>query len=257
MTGLLVRMEFFPGSSDLLPVPVDHLFKLMFLHERPSDLVLFQDQERIGNLHLQPHRFPPGTNAARNLLAVTGAMTLRLPGLDTHYLTLRGAVELDDRDAARHFELTATVHEPVQNTPRHPVAGAQKSGSSLVIVLDGEPVHGHYHYAVRQDTAVLAEQSGTAAELLDQPELRGIGLSPAVIGGLVAQQAASTETTARRGVLHGKGEDLETYDVTVRQADSVVATVQLSQLGQIMAVKTAAGYSLLDESVAAGGDNTP
>jgi hypothetical protein len=250
MTGLLVRMECFPGTSDLLPVPVEHLFKLMFLHEQPSDLILFQDQERIGDLHLQPHRFPRNAGAARNVLAITGSMILDLPGFESRHLTLRGVFELDDRDAARHFELTATVHEPSQNLPARPGAASQKTAPSLVIAFDGEPPHGRYHYAIRRGDALLAEQSGPPATLLDQPELRSIGVGPVVLAALAQQLAVSTQLTARRGVFLSKGEEMETYDVAVRQGEALEATIQLSQLGQILAVKTSAGYSLLDESMA-------
>jgi hypothetical protein len=251
MTGLLVRMECFPGKSDLLPVPVDHLFKLMFLHEQPSDLVLFQDQDRIGNLHLIPHRYPASAGAARNSLALTGEMILNLPGFETRYLTLRGHFELDDQDTTRSFELTATIHDPTPNLPRQPKgAAARKNPPNLIIVFDGEPAKSRYHYQVRYGESIQAEESGAPAALLDRPELRAMGIEPAVLSTVFAQQAAATQATARRGILHTKGDDIDTYDVTIRQSDAMEMTVQLSQLGQVMAVQTSAGYSLLDESLA-------
>ena len=250
MTGLLVRTECFPGGSDLLPVPPNKLFMLMFLHEEASDLVLFQDRERLGNLQLQPHRFPASAGPARDLLTINGSTLLHLPGLDSQHLTFRANLELDDQNAVRHFELTSTISELTPNVLRRSGAPLPKPPPSLVIAIDGQPLLNHYHYAVRRGTAPPLEQAGTPAELLDQPELRALGLSPAVLSGLLRQQGASTEVTARRGVLRGKGEDIETYDVTIRQAETVAATVQLSQLGQILAVKTAAGYSLLDETLA-------
>jgi hypothetical protein len=252
MTGLLVRTECFPGTSDLLPVPPGRLFTLMFLHEQASDLVLFRDQERLGDLHLQPHRFPPSAGPARNLLTLNGSTILNLPGLETRHLTFRANLEIDDQSAVRHFEFTATVSVLTPNTLGRSGTLPPKPAPNLVIVLDGEPLLNHYHYAMRQGEALLAEQAGSPAELLDQPELRDLGLNPALLSGLARQQGASTQVTARRGVWPGKGkvEDIETYDVTIRQADTVAATVQLSQLGQVLAIKTAAGYSLLDESLA-------
>jgi hypothetical protein len=249
MTGLLVRMEWFPGTSELLPVPVDHLFKLMFLHEQTSDLVLCQDQDRIGDLTLQPHRFPPNAGVARNLLTITGSMVLNLPGWDTRHLTLRGAFELDDHDNAQRFELTATVHEPVRSASMSQGEPSQRSQPSMVIVFGGEPIDSRYHYQVRDGDRIVAEQSGTPETLLDQPDLRSVGISPAVLSALVHQQAASTEVTARRGVLQNKGEDIDTYDVTLRQGDTVVATIQMNQLGEVLSVNTSFGYSLLAKSL--------
>ena len=238
MTGLLVRMEWFPGASDLLPVPVNHLFKLMFLHEQVSDLVLFHDQERIGDLHLEPRRLSPaGTGAGRNSLTAIGSMLLDLPGLELQHLTLHCVMNLDDGNTVERFELTGTLHDAKQNS------------SSLVVTIGGEPPRSHYHYQVRRGDDILAEQDGTPAAILDQPQLESIGMTPALLDALGRRQAAATKMTARRGVLHTKGENIETYDVTIRQGDSVEATVQISQLGQILAAKTFAGYSLLDESL--------
>ncbi len=241
MSGLLVRLEFFPGAADLLPVPVDHLFKLMFLHEQASDLIVFRDGARIGDLHLQPHRFPAGAAGAgksRNLLSGTGSMLLALSGIEAQHLTVRGALDLDESNAVQHFELTASLHDPGQKTP------------SLIIVCNGEPPADRYHYQIRQGDAVRAEQTGTASALLEQADLRGLGLNPAVLGTIATQQSAATQLSAQRGVLRSKGEDIETYDVLVRQGDTLAATLQLSQLGQVLAVKTFAGYSLLDQSLA-------
>lgn len=256
MTGLLVRLELFPGRSGLLPVPVDHVFKLMFLHEQVSDLVILRDQARLGDIQLQPHRFQPaaaagpaGADSERNLLVVTAALLLQFPGVPDQHVTLRGKLSLNDQDAVQRFDFTASLHDPKQKS------------STCVIVLDGEPPRGRYHYKVTQEIThetagkttreekFVAEQTGTPSELLDQPELRNLGINPAVLSSAAQQQSLTTQVAAYRGVLPTKGEDIETYDVTIRQADTLAATVQLSQLGQILAVQTFAGYSLLDESL--------
>jgi hypothetical protein len=250
MTGLLVRMQCFPGASELLPVPADHLFKLAFQHEQPSDLILFQGQDRVGNFQVQPHRFPPSAGDARNQLALTGFMDLHLPGVDAHHMTLRGVFDLDDRDAVRRFELTATLPQPAPAPHWHAGAAPAPRPPSLVIVLEGEPAISRYHYVVRQGDVVDAEQTGTPAELLDLPELHDLGIDPAAIGGILQQQAAAMEVTARRSVMHAKGEDMDTYEVSLRQSGTLQATIQLSQLGQILEVKTNAGYSLLDATLA-------
>jgi hypothetical protein len=103
---------------------------------------------------------------------------------------------------------------------------------------------------VRSGTAVLFEDAGTAASLLNNPSLRALGFNPAAMTALGQQQAASIKVDAHRGILHANGEDLETYDVTVRQGDAFESTVQFSQLGQVLAASTFAGYSLRDESLA-------
>jgi hypothetical protein len=249
MTGLLVRMQCFPGAAELLPVPVDHLFKLMFLHEQPSDLVLFAGEERIGDFHLQPHRLPPGTGPARNSLTITGGTHLNIPGVSAKHMTLRGVLDLDEQDVARRFELTAVLPEPPPERSGRPGQPVPATPPGRTILLAGEPAADRYHYEVHDDKGSV-EQTGPLAALLDQPELRTFGLDPAAISGLARQQAAALEVTARRSVLSSRGEEIETYEVVVRQAGTTLATIQLSQLGQILEVKTNAGFFLLDETLA-------
>ena len=40
MTGLLVRMELWPNHSSLRSIPIEHVAKLMWLHEQASDLIV-------------------------------------------------------------------------------------------------------------------------------------------------------------------------------------------------------------------------
>ena len=250
MTGLLVRMQCFPGASDLLPVPVDHLFQLMFRHEQASDLIFFQNRERIGNFQIQPHRFPPGTGTARNQLAITGFMDLHLPGVDAHHMTLRGVFELDDQDAVRRFELTATLPQPAPELHGRAGAALAPRPPSVVIVLEGEPADSRYHYQVRQGDAVSLERTGTPAELLDLPALHELGIDPAAWGGVFQQQAAAMDVTARRSVMHAKA---RTWKPTrCRSANPARCWRRSSSANWARSWRSRrnAGYSLLDATLA-------
>jgi hypothetical protein len=240
MTWELARMQLFPGKSGQMTVPVEHVIHLMFVHEQASDLVVSDAHERIGALHLQPHRAPASAGApAEDSLNGSGSIAIKGPGANGQHFNFRWTMSLGDHEEeVRQFDFTATLSAPSQKTP------------ALVIVCDGSPRADHYHYQVRSGTAVLFEDTGTLAALLNNPSLRALGFNAATITALSRQQADSVKIDAHRGVLHANGEDLETYDVTIRDGDAFESTVQFSQLGQVLAATAFAGYSLRDESLA-------
>ena len=102
----------------------------------------------------------------------------------------------------------------------------------------------------KRRTVIKQEASGTSAILLDALDLSSLGIDPKTFLQAGKQQMAAATVTARRGVLHTNGEDIESYVVTARQAESLETTIYINQLGQILAVKTFTGYDLYDESIA-------
>ena len=118
MMGLLLHVELSSGEGEMLPVPVDYVWRLIFLHEQPSDLVLYSQRQRIGNFHLQPRHLPTGTNGLSGpvrLLNGSGGLALNLPGLSGQNLTVRGTLEMDERNTAQRMGM--------QHQPAHAGAG--------------------------------------------------------------------------------------------------------------------------------------
>ena len=237
MTTLLLRLEFAPGESAMTPVPTAHVWKLVFRHEELSALTLYGGRQRLGEFHVQP-RQRAGPGGAFHQLIGTGAFTLDLPDATDERMVLHATLDLDENEEIQHVELAVNFHSPQPKTP------------STTVVFDGEPPHGHWHYAIRQGENVLKDRSGTIEALLDDPDLRAFGFDPAVFGQMGRQQAAATTVTARHGTLHMNGEDVETYVVTIRQGGGLESSIHLNQLGQILAVKTFLGYDLYDDAFA-------
>ncbi len=237
MTALLVRLEFAPGETQMLPVPTSHVWKLLFRHEELSALTLYNGRQRLGELHLQPrHRTTAG--GPYQQLTGTGAFTLTLPGASVgQRMVIHGTLDLNEREEVQRVELAANFHEPNQ------------TGTGTTILFDGQPPRDHWHYAIRYGKEVK-ENSGTVDALLDDPDLRALGFDPKMFGQMSRQQVAATSVTARHGTLHMNGEDVETYVVTVRQGGGLESSIHLNQLGQILAVKTFLGYDLYDDAFA-------
>lgn len=236
MTGLLVRAEFFEGSVGARAVPVAHVFKQIFLHEQPSDLAFYRRLQRLGLFHVQPRReLTSPAFGATHALFVNGGSTLDFFGLPNQRVILRATVDLDAQQSIRHFEVSATVREPRQKEP------------SLGIAFDGAPPANHYHYVIRRGDAVQQERAGTPEELLDDPALRAFGFDPQTVIHQAAAQAGGGSVEARRSTMPFNNEIIDTYLVTFRGVFET--TMQTTEQGQILAIKTGAGYDFYDETI--------
>ena len=250
MIGLLVRVELFPDKGDLLPVPLTHVAKLIFMHQQPSDLVLYNAQRvRLGTLHLQPQREKSAASdgVVLNILDGTGATTLNLPGLPSQRMTFHFSLKFSEAEELKHFEWAASIRTLNLGAAR------KNTDPSLGIEFDGTPALDQFHYLVRRDKVVEKEASGTSETLLADPDLSFLGFDPrAVIERWQPDRrgaAGQLAVTAHRGTLRFNGEDIETYVISLKYADSLESTVHVSQLGQVLSVKTFAGYNLYDEAL--------
>ena len=242
MSALLVRTQYFSGSGAALPVPVEFVTRLMFHHEQAADLVLYSQQRRLdGYLHLQPKHLPHGEDghsAPLDLLSGSGSFAVTLPGTNLQRVTLRGVAELDGQQQVQHLEMTISLHEPKQ------------TGLGLTLAVEGSPAQDDWHYVLKQAGIVVREDAGPIARLIAaaDPHLPGLNLSG--FEQLQHQQAAGTRFSAHRGALRLNGENIETYVITIQHGETLESTIDFNQLGQILAVKTFAGYDLYDEQFA-------
>ena len=239
MAALLVRTELLPSRADSLPVPVGYVGRLVFRHELASDLVLFRQRRRgDGNFHLQPKRLTP--NDARggggNLLNVSGNFLLNLPGATGQRMVFHGVLETDDSGEVRHVDFSVSLHQPRQTAP------------GVTLHVDGSPAQRQWHYQMARGGETLHEGSGTPEQLLENFDLRAYGIDPGVFSR-VGPQAASVRLTAQRGKLRVGEDDIDTYVVTIHHSDALETTIHVSQLGQVLAVKTFLGFDLYDETI--------
>ena len=236
-TARLVRTELLPTGVEATPVPIAYLWKLVFLHEEPSDLVLYNQQQRLGNLHIEPHRHAlnvDGSSSSNHAITAIGGFSVELPWAARQNIVLHALLKLDEHEQMQRLEISAVFHEPKQRN------------AGTTVTLDGSSSTGLWHYAVRQGDTLIKEQTGTVATLLDTPELRSLGFDPATFARIQQQQLAKASVSVHRGTLSMHGDDLDTYVVSFKDGNGLEATMHLNQLGQILAVKTFAGIELLD-----------
>lgn len=230
MTFLLVRLEINPGKSDLLSVPPSHVFKLMFLHEQTSDLNVTENGKPIGNLVLRPKIDPASGN--RTML-FSGGLSIPLPGTAKRQrISWDGVLSLDPELNTRDLVLTFGLQEPPYR-----------------IHLDLVPQKKLAYYEIRQGnqllrkSAVETTESGLSSFLKDE-----LGVD----SGMISQAPVSVGTpllTAKQTELKIRNERIVAYLLTLKQGETTVADIYVSQLGQVLAAKTLLGYNLSTEDM--------
>ena len=70
MTGLLVHQQVRPGDSALREVPPAHVVKLLFMHHQPSNLNIYSDKLRLGQLVIEPETRSRGRTATSRSTAI-------------------------------------------------------------------------------------------------------------------------------------------------------------------------------------------
>ena len=220
-----------------MALPPAYVWKLMFLHEEVSDLVIYNGRQRLGSLHLQPHHASAGVPVGMHILTGYGNFVVDLPGVPRQNAAFHGSLELDEHNDAQRFKLAAVLRQPKQKD------------AGITLELEGSPSTGRWHYAVRQGADLLREGTGTVPELLDAPELRELPFDPRNLLRAEQEQAARLTVSARRGKLSMNGDDIDTFVVTLRDGNGLENTLNVNPLGQVLAVRTFAGVSLLDEAL--------
>ena len=231
----------FPETASQAPVPPAYLWRLMFLRQEPSDLTLYNHGQRLGSLQIQPRldqARPKDGGSPTRLLTMHGGFSIDAPWARRQNVVVHGLLELDGQNNARRLEITAAIHEPKQTTP------------GWALLLDGQPDVDHWHYVIREGDVAIGEKTGSFGELLDVPELRSLGIDLASLSRTRRQQAARMSITAHRDKLKVNGDETDIYVASFKDASGFEATLQMNQLGQILAVRTSGDFDLLDASLA-------
>jgi len=233
MNGALVRLVIDPGQSGIMTIPVEHVLKQVFLHEQTSSLVIYQGARRVGGLTLQPRRF----EAERKCLVdFTGNLLLQIPFVGQQPFSWRGTAELDDAYALRVLRLHVDARSPSVVTDLE--INRKKEVVSYTVQYDQDDAF--------SDTVPLSREGVLGA-------LKTFGIDPTLLEEMAAGAARpgkagpAVELTARQSQVRIHNERVQAFRLAVRQENSPLVEVDISQLGQVLNVKTAYGFSLSPE----------
>ena len=231
MNGALVKLWLYPATSEILTVPVGYVSKLLFLHEQPSALTIYQNNRRAGNLSIQPRR---DDNTGLRIIEFTGALLLKLPMLDEQSFNWAGTATLDRASKLRHLTVTIDTHDPALSTK-----------------LDVDPPRGVAHYALSRSGKTFLEKKLTLDEQGARSVLHDLGINPDLLAQLgTASSPGATTLTAHQSAVTVRGERVEAFHVIMRQNSTPLFEADVSQFGQVLSVNTAIGFTLALDDVA-------
>jgi hypothetical protein len=236
MNIALVRLWLDPESSDILSVPVDHVVRQIFAHEQPSELVAFQNGNRIGNVALTPIQMEDNSKALR----FSGDAMPQIPMLGARAYRWQGSARLSSG-----FELESLRIQVDSRTPNANVlveAQAQtKKITYRVITANLEPLTGE----------VTMDLDGLKKFL---PRL-GVGpevLAPEVLDQIFANARDAHQKLrikARQVQAKVREEKVEVFRIGFIQDETPLVEIDVSQLGQVTSVKTAFGFTLAPDDL--------
>lgn len=221
MTTLLVRQTVAPSRSAFFELPVAYVTGLIFRGGQESHLVIEQDGQPVGYWHFTPRITPAGLPE----LAHEGSLAVRLPFTASWRVTWEGHAHFDPALQLTGGDLTLNVKEQEAHLELH------WTGSDV-------------QYTLQQAQAAVA--TGTLHGAADLPNLlAGLGLDPAMFDPKKTAPGAETATlTARRATLPLRHDRLDTYLLALRQGATLLGEFHISQLGQILYVRTDFGYTM-------------
>jgi hypothetical protein len=226
MMALLVRLETHPEQTDILDVPVSYVMRIMFKHGQLSRLTVTDAGKSIGTISLRPITTGSGTRS----LDISGLLYIPTPMAARRRINFHGIVDLDMALTALDFQASLELPE-----------------SQFHLGVKGDMARNVLSYDAREGTAIVASQTLPMDAAAIIPALsQNLGLAPntlpAFTGGVSPPEVTARETQIKLG-----GEQLQVYEIAVREGGAPVGEIYVSQLGQIVLANTNFGYTLTAE----------
>ncbi len=223
MMGLLLRLQIAPDQSSVPIVPVAHVLKVIFAHGEPSSLNITTEGLNIGAISLHPKSSGPDERS----IQFAGNLWLRIPSLARQRIIWDGNVELNRGLAIRSGQLDVTLRNPA---------------CSFVVQIDQEKKS--LHYAVKQGAITVTESNISLDSDGVSRAFGSLGLDAGTLLALTKNMPDST-AIAKQTERFFHGERINVFQVSIREGDTEVADIYVSQLGQVLEVTTAFGYGMM------------
>jgi hypothetical protein len=234
MTGLLVVREMYPEVTRLNHVPTSYVAQLIFQHQQPSDLQIYEGPKETGYIHLQPRRV---AQTGAQILELHGNLGVELPGGGGRQrLSWVGAMEMDVNFRVQRIRLNLAF---------------QQGGGQLEILV--EPPRNIARYSVKMaggvsETTELTLDEAGFSSLMAKAGLGTVALPQMRAAGA---QMSGPEFTAQTSSLQLNGETVSTYYFSMKVEEQPIIEAHLSQLGQVLRAQIPLlGYKFAPQNVA-------
>ena len=221
MTGLLVRLEIAPEKSRVLDVPVSHVAKLFFEQGRQSVLNVLENGASVGTVFLRP-----STDASSRMIECSGNIVVQLPVLNHQRISWNATANWDRESNLQDLKLDVLLRES-----RHRF--------SLVADMAKNSVT----YQLQQESRLLENGSLPLGEAGVAAALQQLGFDPSALAAM-QKNVAAPAVTAKETELQVRSERIAVFQLSVRQGETALADIFISQLGQVLRATTAFGYTL-------------
>lgn len=220
MTSLLVVREMYPAVTRLNDVPTSFVAQLVFQHQQPSDLIIYNAGRDSGFLHVQPRKV---AETGDQILDFHGNLMVEFPGGGGRQrISWEGTMRMNSSFQMQYLRVrlgmaypeggghTEILVEPPKNIARYTVkAGKGATPDVSELTLD------------EAGFATLMARAGIPA--MSMPQLRAAGAQ-------VSPPQFLTQTSS----LQLNGETVSTFYYSIKMEEQVILEAHLSQLGQVL-----------------------
>jgi hypothetical protein len=236
MTGLLLRKELGPGDSALRVIPIEHVVKLLLLHETPSDLNIYNDKLRLG--HLRVHPQVRKEDDAR-IVAFSGNLQVLIPGMERQRVQWAGELEMQKDLTIRRFIVNLVFRDPA-------LRDAPGYAAQVTVV----PSENRLRYTVSEGGREIDGKEFPLDQRGIETALQSM-LDPSMLK-MIAAQTRTASPPVVKALLSSMpihGERIDTYLVTVEAGGQTLVEFDVSQLGTILRAKTLIGYTFAPDDI--------
>jgi hypothetical protein len=228
MMGLLVRLETHPEGTDILDVPVSYVERIMFKHGQQSLLTAYEADKPIGTISLRPSV----TGSDGRLIDFSGALSMQMPLTAARQrFNFDGAMDLDIGLRMLDFHVELNLQSPHYH-----------------LTAKGDVPHKVLTYEIHEGNQLVTSQMlPMDAAGLGPALAQDLGLPANALPVIAPGSISPPSVTAREAHITLHGEQLQVYQVTIREGASPVADIYVTQLGQIILATTNFGYTLSAE----------
>jgi hypothetical protein len=233
MTGLLVLREMYPEVTRLNDVPVGFVGRVVFQHQQPSDLQIYDSGTEVGNLRLQPRT---NLRTGAFIVEIHGTLSVNLPGGGRQRMSWDGDLEMNQLFRIQRVDINLTI---------------QQGGGQLHLVV--EPPKNVAQYTLKngglnQEHSEFSLDEAGFTSLLNQVGVAAPALSQ--LKAATAQISAPTFNT-QTSSLQLNGETVSTFLFSMKMDDQPIIEAHLSQLGQVLRAQVPLlGYKFAPQNVA-------
>lgn len=228
MMFLLVRVEMRPDSDSILSIPVDHVWRVVFRHAQASELSILEKGQPIGGLTLQPKTDEVTRERSLNF---GGNMWMQMPLVTRQRLIWDGNLVFDSAMAISNLRLSFFLREQDTRT-----------------IIEWSPVRKEFSYSLLQGKVVVDQGKVGATQAGFEALLGKLGIDPTMVR-TSASSMSPPVVEAVQGSLTVRGEKVDAYVINIKQGSTAMLQCYISQIGQLLLVRTPFGYSLAAEDI--------